>query len=107
MIGLGEPYSAAFALCRHWRNIRRIGGDVADASRGDASTGDAAVFGETAIVQKMGGGLCRVQAAALLSMPLAAFFSGSPAAICIFAAAHVYRAGSQASGQPGTPGSKS
>jgi MFS family permease len=99
MIGLGETYFAAFALALGTGET--FAGLVATLPMLAGATLQLATpkfLAKQRSYKKWVVACVCLQAAALLSMPLAAFFSGSLAAICIFAAATFYWAGSQASG---------
>jgi MFS family permease len=99
MIGLGETYFAAFALVLGTGET--FAGLVATLPMLAGATLQLATpkfLAKQRSYKKWVVACVCLQAAALLSMPLAAFFSGSLAAVCIFTAATFYWAGSQASG---------
>ncbi len=99
MIGLGETYFAAFALALGTGET--FAGLVATLPMLAGATMQLAtprLLAKQRSYKKWVVACVSLQAASLLLMPLAAFFSGSLAAICIFIAAAFYWAGSQASG---------
>jgi MFS family permease len=99
MIGLGETYFAAFALALGTGET--FAGLVATLPMLAGATLHLATprfLARQKSYKKWVVACVSLQAASLLAMPLAALFRGSFAAVCIFAAATFYWAGSQASG---------
>jgi MFS family permease len=99
MIGLGETYFGAFALAlgtgETFAGLVATLPMLAGAALQLATPGFLA---KQRSYKKWVLACVSLQAVSLLLMPLAAFFTGSLAATCIFAAATFYWAGSQASG---------
>src|SRR4051794_13294737 len=99
MVGLGETYFAAFALALGTGET--FAGLVATLPMLAGATlqlGTPHFLARQKSYKKWVVACVTVQAASLLLMPLAAFFSGTLAAASIFIAATFYWAGSQASG---------
>jgi len=100
----GETYFAAFALRWDRRNVRGAHRDAADAGGGLAATGQPWFFAAGRGRIEVGRALREPAAAALLVMPLAAWFIGRAAASWVFVAASLVLGASQRARRRGTRG---